>query len=72
MLFLIIIIVAYVVKNRAVCQFEYSCSGCIDNISVMRYIKDSTRIAVNRILKNLLGYHVKMVGRLIENKKVSL
>ena len=53
-------------------QIEDPGSRLVDEVPVMGYIEKGAGIVVQRLLQNLLGGDIQVVGRLVQNQEISL
>ena len=70
LLFQIVIIITDIIDNGLVGQIHNAGSSLVNKITVMGNVEDSSCVAVQCFLQNLLGCNIKMVGRLIQYQEV--
>ena len=72
LLFQIVIVIPNVIYNGLIGQIHDPGSCLVNKITVMGNIQHRTGIAVQCLLKDLLGSNIQMVGRLIQDQEVRL
>ena len=53
-------------------QVKNPARRAVDKVAVVRYIEQCSGIGVDRTLKNLAGFDIQMIGRLIEHDEIGV